>query len=114
MKRTMWAGTGVATALLTVPESDSSGAESAERNAMKEVIIRRCPACPSIDSLSDSVVAALKNAECLDLRVEDGVKGEFAVEVNGRIVSKRMGTILPTQDDVVSAVRNAGAVGAGV
>jgi hypothetical protein len=78
---------------------------------MKQVIIRRCPVCPNIGSLTDSVVAALKNEEDVQVQVVDGAKGEFTIEVDGRKVATPKGEMLPTTDEVVSAVQsNVGAV----
>jgi hypothetical protein len=41
---------------------------------MKQVIIRRCPVCPNIGSLTDSVTAALKNEKDVRVQVVDGAK----------------------------------------
>ncbi len=72
---------------------------------MKQVIIRRCPVCPNIGRLSNEVATTLKSAKDLDVKVVDGAKGEFTVEVDGREVSKLSGEMLPTVDEVISAVR---------
>jgi hypothetical protein len=78
---------------------------------MKQVVIRRCPDCPNIGSLTDSVVAALENEKDVGVHVEDGAKGEFTVEVDGRKVATPKGEMLPTVNEVVSAVQsNVGAV----
>jgi hypothetical protein len=78
---------------------------------MKQVVIRRCPDCPNIGSLTGSVVAALENEKDVGVHVEDGAKGEFTVEVDGRKVATPKGEMLPTADEVVSAVQsNVGAV----
>jgi hypothetical protein len=78
---------------------------------MKQVLIRRCPTCPNIGSLTDSLLAALGNEEDVQVHVEDGAKGEFTVEVDGRKVATPKGEMLPTVAEVVSAVQsNVGAV----
>ncbi len=78
---------------------------------MKQVVIRRCPVCPDIGSLTGSVVAALENEKDVGVHVEDGAKGEFTVEVDGRKVVSPKGEMLPTADEVTNAVRsNVGAV----
>jgi hypothetical protein len=78
---------------------------------MRQVTIRRCPVCHNIRGLTDSVTAALKGDRDLNVNVVDGAKGEFAVEVDGREVSRLSGAMLPTADEVANAVR--GSVGAG-
>lgn len=78
---------------------------------MKQVTIRRCPTCHNIRGLADSAAAALKNDKDLNVKIVDGAKGEFAVEVDGRPVSKLSGEMLPTPEEVANAVR--GGVGAG-
>jgi hypothetical protein len=79
---------------------------------MKQVTIRRCPVCQNIRGLTDEVTAALKTDTDLNVRVVDGAKGEFTVEVDGRKVSGPSGEMLPTVDEVTRAVRGGVDVGA--
>jgi hypothetical protein len=78
---------------------------------MKQVTIRRCPTCSTIGSHTDAVVAELKRDPNLKVQVVDGAKGEFTVEVDGRPVHKMSGEMMPTAEEVATAVR--GGVGAG-
>src|SRR5438552_2155192 len=76
-----------------------------KETAMKQVTIRRCPVCPSIGSHASAVVAELKRDPDLNVKVVDGAKGAFTVEVDGRTVSKLTGEMMPTVEEVVTAVR---------
>ena len=79
---------------------------------MKQVAIRRCPVCHNIGGLTNEVVAALKSDTDLNVRIVDGAKGEFTVQVDGQTVSKLSGEMLPTVDEVTRAVRGGVGVGA--
>lgn len=50
---------------------------------MKHVTIRRCPACPTIRSLAESVAVALRQDDEVHVQIVDGMQGDFLVEVNG-------------------------------
>src|SRR5262249_26068638 len=71
---------------------------------MKQVTIRRCPVCHNIGNLTSSVTAALKNDQDTNVKVVDGAKGEFTVEVDGRPISKKPGETLPTVHEVIEGV----------
>ena len=78
---------------------------------MKQVTIRRCPVCPNIGGLTDTVVAALESEGDVRVEVVDGAKGEFTVEADGRRIATPKREVLPTADEVVNAVQsNAGTV----
>jgi hypothetical protein len=72
---------------------------------MKQVTIRRCPVCPSIRGHTDTVVDELKRDPNVSVRVVDGSKGEFTVEVDGKRVSTLSDETPPTVERVASAVR---------
>jgi hypothetical protein len=78
---------------------------------MRQVTIRRCPVCPSIRSHADAVAAELRRDPGLKVRVVDGARGEFAVEADGRTIHRLTGDMMPTVEEVATAVR--GGVGAG-
>jgi hypothetical protein len=74
---------------------------------MNNVIIKRCPVCPTIRSHTQQIVKALADDFGMKVRVEDGVKGEFAVYAGGVPVLQRNGDTLPSPDEVEAAVGNA-------
>ena len=51
---------------------------------------------------------ALRNESDIDVQLIDGAKGEFTVQVDGREVTHKDGESMPSVDQVVRAVRNAG------
>lgn len=75
---------------------------------MKQVTIRRCPTCASIRSHTDAVVAELKRDPEANVRVVDGKTGEFTVEVDGRPIPTAHGEMMPTVEEVATAVRGVG------
>ncbi|MCI0703302.1 MAG: hypothetical protein L0241_19665 [Planctomycetia bacterium] len=72
---------------------------------MKQITIRRCPVCSNIGSLTNSVVSSLKSDPDTRVNVIDGAKGEFSVEVDGQSIYQQAGAMLPTSEEVVSAVK---------
>jgi hypothetical protein len=79
---------------------------------MADVVIKRCPACPSIRSQVEEIAAALRNDLHVTARIEDGARGELSVFVDGSPVIRKVGDDLPSAGDVEEAVR--GAVPTGV
>jgi len=73
---------------------------------MSDVVIARCPVCPTIGSHAQQIVSALKNDIDMTVRVEDGAKGEFSVLVDGVPVLQRNGDSLPSAEEVEAAVMN--------
>ena len=55
------------------------------------------------------MAAALRNEPGVQVDVTDGSRGEFTVLVDGREVVRKDGDALPAENEVVAAVRNAGA-----
>jgi hypothetical protein len=74
---------------------------------MNEVIIKRCPVCPTIRSQAEGIADALRNELHQTARIEDGERGELSVLVDGVPVIQRQGDDLPSADEVEAAVRNA-------
>jgi hypothetical protein len=78
---------------------------------MSQVIIRRCPVCPTIGARTDEVAAVLQKEPGVTVTVENGQKGQFTVEVNGQIVAQKHGEMLPTAKEVAAAVQQEALVG---
>ena len=78
---------------------------------MSNIVIKRCPACPTIRSFTQQIISALADDFRMNATVEDGVNGEFAVFVDGVPVLQRNVDALPSLDEVEAAVRNAVPVG---
>lgn len=77
---------------------------------MSTIIIRRCPASPAIDSHAHAVSLALLGGFGLRALIEDGNKDEFSVLVDGSIVLSRTESVLPSVEEVESAVQSASPV----
>jgi len=58
---------------------------------MKRVTIHRCPVCSSIGAHTDQLVAELRKDPDVRVTIEQGEKGEFTVEVDGRLIPTRRG-----------------------
>ena len=80
---------------------------------MRDVTIRRCPTCPNIGSHTDQITAALRNDPNLNVRVVDGNKGEFNVEVDGKTINGTSGASLRTPNEVAAEIRGAEVTSAG-
>ncbi|VTR95341.1 unnamed protein product [Gemmata massiliana] len=80
---------------------------------MKNVTIRRCPTCPNIGSHTDQLTSALRNDPNLNVRVVDGNKGEFNVEVDGRSINGTSGASLRTPEEVAAEIRGVEVASAG-
>lgn len=78
---------------------------------MTNVVIKRCPVCPSIRSQVEGITTALRNDLRVSARVEDGVQGELSVYADGVPVIQRTADYLPSADEVEAAVRNAAPAG---
>jgi hypothetical protein len=78
---------------------------------MQIVVIKRCPYCPSIGSQAKGIAKALGNDLNVYTQIEDGVKGELSVFVDGVPVIQRTSDDLPSSDEVEAAVKNAAPVG---
>jgi len=57
------------------------------------------------------VAAQLRKEPGVEVEMVDGGKGEFSVYVDGHLVAQK-GATAPTDDEVLAAVRNAGAAAA--
>jgi len=77
-----------------------------------DVVIKRCPFCPSIGSQVEGIVRNLARDVNVSARVEDGAEGELSVLVGGVPVIQRTGDDLPDTEEVEAAVRNATPAGA--
>jgi hypothetical protein len=77
-----------------------------------DIVIKRCPVCPSVRSRVEDITTALRDDLHVSARVADGAMGELSVFVDGVPVIQRAGDDLPTYDEVEAAVRNATAAGA--
>ncbi len=78
---------------------------------MSEVVIQRCPICPTICQHAATVANALQSELGITPRIEDGTKGEFSVMVDGNRVMKKTGEDLPSVNAVEAAVMSAMPVG---
>jgi len=74
---------------------------------MSQVTIKRCPSCQTIRHHTRKIAIALNSDLGVHVRVDDGVRGEFAVLVDGVPVIQRTGETLPSIDEVDAAVENA-------
>ncbi len=72
---------------------------------MKTVTIRRCPSCSTIKSHTDQLQAALKNNPDMNVKVVDGGKGEFRIDVDGRSIDGVTGENLRSADEIAAEVR---------
>ena len=80
---------------------------------MSKIVIKRCPASPTIRSFTQQMVTTLADDFRMNAMVENGVNGEFAVFVDGVPVIQRKVDALPSPDEVEAAVRNAAGILAG-
>ena len=71
---------------------------------MADVVIKRCPFCPSIGSQVEGIVNNLAKDMNVSARVEDGAKGELSVLVDGVPVIQRASDDLPNTEQVEAAV----------
>jgi hypothetical protein len=55
------------------------------------------------------LAAALRKEPGVDVDLGNGNKGEFTVSVNGQVVARKDGDSMPSNEEVLAAVRNAGA-----
>ena len=74
---------------------------------MSNIVIKRCPVCPTIRSFTQQMVTALADDFRMNAQVVDGVHGEFAVFVDGVPVLQKKVDALPSLDEVEAAIRNA-------
>jgi hypothetical protein len=72
-----------------------------------DVVIKRCPYCPSIGSQAEGIVKNLASDLNVSARIEDGEQGELSVFVDGVPVIQRTGDDLPNTEEVEAAVQNA-------
>jgi hypothetical protein len=49
----------------------------------------------------------LRNEPGVNVELVNGNRGELTVSINGRTVATKQGDNMPTQDEVLAAVRNA-------
>lgn len=78
---------------------------------MTTIMIHRCPVCPHIGELADAVAESLRDDRGTTVDVVDGQEGELRVDVDDANAYSHDGTILPTADEVVTAVHEAEALG---
>jgi hypothetical protein len=78
-----------------------------KENAVANVIIKRCPVCPTIKSQAIGIAMNVEQEMGIPVVTEDGEKGELSVFVDGVPVIQRTGDDLPTTDEVEAAVKNA-------
>jgi hypothetical protein len=55
------------------------------------------------------VAEALRKEPDVDVQLVDGGRGEFTVQVDGQEASRKKGETLPPVEEIVNAVRKAGA-----
>lgn len=76
---------------------------------MKNVTIHRCPVCDTIKDQANHLVADLKKDKDLNVKVVDGAKGEFTIDVDGRRIEGKSGDSARSTAELVSEIRGAGA-----
>jgi hypothetical protein len=87
---------------------------TSERKAiLSHVTIRRCPVCQTTGARAKEVEAALRNDPDTTVNVVDGEKGQFTVEVDGKVVAGKTGDTPPSTDSVVRSVHEATPAAAG-
>jgi hypothetical protein len=74
---------------------------------MRKIIIRRCPVCEQIGDRADELTAALRAEQDVDILVEDGEKGEFNIEADGRRIDTRRGGELRSANDLADELHEA-------
>lgn len=74
---------------------------------MRKITIRRCPVCQQIGGVADQLTAALQTEQDVDISIEDGNKGEFTVEADGRRIRTRNGDQLRSADELAGELRGA-------
>jgi hypothetical protein len=80
---------------------------------MKSVTIRRCPSCSTIGDHTKQLETELREDPNLNVRVVDGSKGEFAVDVDGRKIEGMSGEDFRTAGEIASDVMDMERVTAG-
>jgi len=78
---------------------------------MNRIEIRRCPVCGTINQRVKEVVEALERVGA-EITTTNGEASEFTVLVDGQPVVHNQGDLLPTVEEVVSAVQHTVPVGA--
>lgn len=76
---------------------------------MSPVTIRRCPVCSTIGSEAQELASELRGDPNLQVRIVDGQKGEFHVDVDGRPIQAMSGDSMRAPSEIADEVR--GAVG---
>lgn len=76
---------------------------------MKNVTIHRCPVCDTIKAKTDELVAGLKGDQNLNVKVVDGAKGEYAIDVDGRRIDGKSGDSARDTAELISEIRGSGA-----
>ncbi|QJW98729.1 hypothetical protein [Frigoriglobus tundricola] len=74
---------------------------------MRTVTIRRCPVCQTIGSHTDQLVTELRADPNLNVKVVDGSKGEFTVEVDGQRLNTKTGEALRDASDLATEIHGA-------
>ena len=74
---------------------------------MRNVTIHRCPVCDKIKGRTDDLVAEMRNDRELKVRVVDGAKGEFSVDVNGQRIDGKSGDSVRDASELASEIRGA-------
>lgn len=76
---------------------------------MKNVVIHRCPVCDTIKDQANHLVADLKSDQNLSVKVVDGAKGEFNIDVDGRRIEGKSGDSARATSELVAEIRGADA-----
>ncbi len=79
---------------------------------MKSVTIRRCASCQNIGTHTDQLADDLRNDPDTSVKVVDGNKGEFTVEVDGRRVNGMQGDSLRDPSELANEIRGRTTAGA--
>ncbi|MFO0954216.1 MAG: hypothetical protein U0835_24275 [Isosphaeraceae bacterium] len=72
---------------------------------MRNVTIHRCPVCDTIKGQSDRLVAELENDPDVTVRVVDGQRGEFSVDVDGQRIEGKSGDTLRDPSELAAEIR---------
>lgn len=72
---------------------------------MHYVTIRRCPICSEIGLRATELAGEIRDDKELNVRVTDGAKGEFGIELDGRWIDGKDGDELRPIDDLAAEVR---------
>lgn len=72
---------------------------------MRDVTIRRCPECQNIGGHANQLASELKTDPNVRVKIEDGNKGEFTAQVDGRRIDGKQGDSLRDPREMAAEIR---------